>query len=101
GLRVRHNAGVGDSCRVVRIVSGRLERRLGRDFMPVWHLAFVPGDRPPGVGLTDVQSGQTTPGIYRLEGDTLTICYRAPGKGRPEEFHDRQQWQLVLKRMRS
>jgi hypothetical protein len=39
-------------------------------------------------------------GIYRLRDDVLTICYREPGGERPDGFHDRKQWMLVLKRKR-
>jgi uncharacterized protein (TIGR03067 family) len=35
---------------------------------------------PPG------QKPQTASGIYKLEGDTLTICYDPSGKNRPTEF---------------
>jgi uncharacterized protein (TIGR03067 family) len=37
--------------------------------------------------LTEGQaSGQTIQGIYELQGDTLKICYSAPGQPRPKEF---------------
>jgi len=39
-------------------------------------------------------------GIYKREGDMLTICYRGPREGRPTEFHDKRQWMLVLRRKR-
>jgi uncharacterized protein (TIGR03067 family) len=34
----------------------------------------------------EVAPGKTAPGIYKLEGETLTICRAAPGKDRPTEF---------------
>jgi hypothetical protein len=37
-------------------------------------------------------------GIYRLKRDDLTICYAEPGKGRPTQFSNKEQWLLVLKR---
>jgi uncharacterized protein (TIGR03067 family) len=54
-----------------------------------------------GAGTLDllpVGRGQTMQGIYQFEADTLAICYREPGKGRPSQFHNKEQWLLVLKR---
>ena len=30
--------------------------------------------------------GKTSKGIYKLDGEKLTICVSAPGKDRPKEF---------------
>lgn len=33
-----------------------------------------------------VAKGETVHGIYELDGDTLKVCWSAPGKDRPSEF---------------
>jgi uncharacterized protein (TIGR03067 family) len=34
----------------------------------------------------ELASGKVLPGIYRLDGDTLTWCHSQPGQPRPTEF---------------
>jgi uncharacterized protein (TIGR03067 family) len=42
--------------------------------------------KPPSLDLTDRDDGLTARGIYRLDGDTLTVCVRVGGGERPKEF---------------
>jgi uncharacterized protein (TIGR03067 family) len=53
---------------------------------------------PSVLDLVQPQERSKMQGIYKLEGDTLTICYRECGRGRPDRFSNEGQWRLVLKR---
>jgi uncharacterized protein (TIGR03067 family) len=44
-----------------------------------------PAKTPKAVDAT-LENKQVAPGIYRLEEGTFTLCYTAPGKGRPSDF---------------
>jgi uncharacterized protein (TIGR03067 family) len=48
-----------------------------------------PATRPKSIDITFSEGegkGKTSLGIYKIEGDRLTICRAAPGKARPAEF---------------
>jgi uncharacterized protein (TIGR03067 family) len=45
------------------------------------HIDLVPANMPKG---TVIQ------GIYKLDNDTLTLCYAAPGKKRPAAFESKE-----------
>jgi len=40
--------------------------------------------------------GKTLPGIYKLDGDNLTLCCHADGKTRPEEFEAKAKTRNML-----
>jgi uncharacterized protein (TIGR03067 family) len=50
----------------------------------------MPGTKPKSMDITGVEGpnkGKTFPAIYKLEGDSLTICYElGGGTARPAEF---------------
>lgn len=47
-----------------------------------------------------LKSGTTTPGIYELRGEELTICLGMPGMPRPREFSARRGSARALGRLR-
>jgi uncharacterized protein (TIGR03067 family) len=41
---------------------------------------------PPAVDFLVGNPAEVCLGIYQLDGDTVTVCFTAPGNGRPQEF---------------
>jgi uncharacterized protein (TIGR03067 family) len=82
----------------VRIAGDRLEWRQRGEFRVHWTFSLDPLARVGRVTLYEGRSERTILGIYKLEGATLTICYRGPDDERPYQFHNKGQWMLVLKR---
>jgi uncharacterized protein (TIGR03067 family) len=48
-------------------------------------IKLEPAKTPKEIDAT-LASKQVAPGIYRLEGETFTLCYTHPGSGRPGDF---------------
>jgi uncharacterized protein (TIGR03067 family) len=66
-------------------------RLTDKDHKEVWVMRYAldATARPATVTLTVEEGrgkGQTALGIYELDGDTLRLCYAAPGQARPAEF---------------
>jgi uncharacterized protein (TIGR03067 family) len=58
-----------------------------------------PAKEPKTIDITFTQGDdrdRTAPGIWKIEGDRLTICRAAPGKARPSEFSSRPGSGLTL-----
>jgi hypothetical protein len=82
---------------VAVVRGGSLRLRATKTERPLWTVKPCPGPQPR---LLLFPSGQRTPlpGVYVVEGDTLTFCYRDEGDGWPEAINDDGQWLLVLRR---
>jgi uncharacterized protein (TIGR03067 family) len=60
---------------------------------------YIPNTSPAAMEITGTDGpnkGKTFPAIYKLEGDTLTICYDLSGKARPTEFKSKPGTLLFL-----
>ncbi len=78
-----------------------------RDEKKTWVTSYKldPSKSPKTITMTVMQGdwkGKTALGIYRIEGDTLRICYALPGQPAPAEFATRpgsKQLSFVMKRV--
>jgi uncharacterized protein (TIGR03067 family) len=73
--------------------------RLGKDRLEIVY-KLIPDAKPKAIDLTVTegpQKGKTYRAIYRLEGDTYTVCRHVePEKERPTEFATRPDSGLML-----
>lgn len=54
-----------------------------------------PSAKPQTIDFTAPKK-QSIPGIYKLEGDTLTLCFRPESKHRPKEFESKKKSDVRL-----
>jgi uncharacterized protein (TIGR03067 family) len=82
------------------VVGNRLTLRRGGAVRGEWVLRVGPSADLLALEVIEAAGGRPEAmlGIYKVEKGTLTICYREPGKGRPPDFANKEQWLLVLKR---
>jgi uncharacterized protein (TIGR03067 family) len=76
------------------IVKGNeITARDGIDLLSAYVFRLDPSASPRAIDL-DVTAGpdkdRKVLGIYKLEGDTLTVCVPEPGKARPKEFASKE-----------
>jgi uncharacterized protein (TIGR03067 family) len=76
---------------------GKLLRRLGDREPAEWRYAADPAAAPARLDWTDPAGEDTVEGIYKVDGDVLTLCYsHNPADDRPTKFESPTGSRLVV-----
>jgi uncharacterized protein (TIGR03067 family) len=86
---------------VVEVADERMTTREGDEVKEEARIVRLDSEAKPAA--IDLKADKLVQGIWKLSGDTLTICVAEPGKDRPKEFAGKEgtgHTLLVLKKMK-
>ena len=87
---------VGEKDLVLVIVDGKLEVLSGGQLSKAYTITIDPAKKPKTIDLTSTKDkDRQARGIYKLEGDQLTICLEEGTDKRPADFKSGEKRSLV------